>query len=308
MDDRLDTLSLFARVVETGSLTAAARDHGLSLPAASRRISALEARLGARLLLRSTRRTQPTEAGLAFHARVRAILADLAEAETAAVGLDAAPSGTLVVALPLLLGRTMLGPALFGFLERHPGVRIEARYADRFIAVAEEGVDVAVRIGRLPDSALVARRLAGFRRILVAAPSYLAARGAPVTPAQLPGHACLVFRAVGDAWRFADPAGGAELVARVSGPFETDTAEAVMEAAEAGLGIALVPSWQAARALSEGRLVRILAPFEQAETPIHALWPPARRLSAKVRAFVDHLAGFIAAHPCFQKLPSPPPT
>lgn len=302
MDDRLDTLSLFTRVVEAGSLTAAARERGLSLPAASRRITALEARLGARLLVRTTRRTQPTEAGMAFHARVRALLADLAEAEAAAAGLDSTPRGTLVVALPPLLGRTLLGPALFGFLERHPAVRIEARYADRFIAVAEEAIDVAVHIGRLPNSTLAARRLAGFRRILVAAPSYLAARGEPVTPAQLPGHACLVFRALGDTWRFTDPAGGVEIAAHVSGPFESDTPDAVMGAAEAGLGIALVPSWQAARAIGEGRLVRILAPFEQAETPIHALWPPERRMSAKVRAFVDHLAGFIAAHPCFRPL------
>jgi DNA-binding transcriptional LysR family regulator len=301
MDDRLDTLSLFARVVETASLTAAAREHGISLPAASRRITALETRLGARLLVRTTRRTTPTEAGLAFHARVRAVLAELGEAEATAAGLDAAPQGTLVVALPMLLGRQILGEALFQFLAAHPRVRIEARYADRFVAVAEEGVDVAVRVGPLPDSALLARRLAGFRRVLVAAPAYLAARGVPAHPAQLPGHACLVFGALGTTWRFAGPAGG-EAVVRVSGPFAADTADAVMQAAEAGLGVALVPSWQAARALAEGRLVRILDAFEPPETPIHALWPPARRMSAKVRAFVDHLAAFVAVHPCFRPL------
>jgi DNA-binding transcriptional LysR family regulator len=302
MDDRLDTLALFARVVETASLTAAAREHGLSLPAASRRITALEARLGARLLVRTTRRTTPTEAGLAFHARARAILAELAEAEAAAAGLDAAPQGTLLVALPLLLGRAVLGPALFGFLAAHPKVRIEARYADRLVAVAEEGFDVAVRVGALSDSALIARRLAGFRRVLVAAPAYLAARGVPAHPAQLPAHDCLVFGALGATWRFAEPASGSEAVVRVTGPFAADTADAVLEAAEAALGIALSPSWQVARALAEGRLVRILENFEPPETPIHALWPPARRSSAKVRAFVDHLASFVAAHPGFRPL------
>jgi DNA-binding transcriptional LysR family regulator len=229
----------------------------------------------------------------------------LAEAETEAAGQDASPRGTLVVALPLLLGRAMLGPALFGFITAHPLVRIEARYADRFVAVAEEGVDVAVRIGTLPDSTLVARRLAGFRRILVASPGYLAAHGTPARPADLPGHACLVFSALGETWRFADPAGGAEVAVRVGGPFAADAADSVLDAAEASLGIALVPSWHAARALGEGRLVQVLASFRQPETPIHALWPPARRMSAKVRAFVDHLAAFIASHPCFQQLPPP---
>jgi DNA-binding transcriptional LysR family regulator len=302
MDDRLDTLALFARVVETGSLTRAAREHGLSLPAASRRISGLEARLSARLLVRTTRRTQPTETGLAFHARVRAILSEIAEAETLAAGMDATPAGTLVVALPLLLGREMLGPAMFGFLAAHPKLRIEARYADRSVAVAEEGFDVAVRVGALADSALMARRLAVFRRILVAAPGYLAARGAPVDPAQLPAHSCLVFGAVGATWRFAGTAGRGEIAVEVSGPFAADAADAVLEAALAGLGIALVPSWQAARCLAEGSLVRILDRFEPPETPIHALWPPSRRMSAKVRAFVDHLAGFLAMHPCFRPL------
>jgi len=288
--DRLAAMATFAKVVEAGSLSAAARTLNISLAAVSRQLAALEERLGARLMNRTTRRLALTEGGRAYYERCRRILGDVDEAESALSQFHAEPAGRLAVSASVLFGQLFVGPLLPDFLARFPRVAVDLTLVDRFVNLLEEGFDVAIRIGALADSRLVARRLGDFRRVVCASPAYLRAHGAPREPKDLAQHACLTFSmlADADAWRFS--VGGREVAVPISGPLRSNNQRALIDAAMAGVGLFLAPSWLVREPVAAGRLAIVLAGFEPAPTPIQAVYPHARLLSAKVRAFVDYLA------------------
>lgn len=286
--DRLDEMRLFVAAVEAGSLAAAGRRLGHSPPAMTRMLAALEARLGVRLLDRSTRRLVPTEAGRRLAEQARRLLADYAEAMAEAAGEGTAPRGRLRVAAPLVFGRLHVAPLLAAFLADRPEVTAELQLADRNVDLLEEGIDVALRIGALRESGLVARRVGSVRRLVAASPTYLAARGMPAAPADLAGHDIVLFRsrATPPEWRFSGPGGG-EVVQRVRPRFAVNEARAAVAAAVAGHGIVSALSYQMAEELGRGALVRLLRDWETPALPVSLVFPSARLLPPRVRAFLD---------------------
>lgn len=287
--DKLAGMAAFAKVVETGGFSAAARILGLSKSAVSKLVSGLEDGLGARLLNRTTRRLGLTEVGAAFHQRVTRILAEVAEAEEAVARLHGEPRGTLRLNAPMSFGVLHVAPALSGFMSRHPALRVDMVLDDRVVDVVEEGFDVAVRIAHLPDSSLIARRLAPCRMALCATPEYWHRQGVPARPEDLRGHNCLLYSylATPDAWRFQGADG--PLSVRVSGSFAANNGEALRAAALEGLGVALVPTFIVGVDLRAGRLQAVLPEYSAADRFIHAVYPHNRHLSAKVRVFIDFL-------------------
>lgn len=281
---------VFARVADEGGISAAARRLGLSKSAVSKQLAALEDRLGARLLHRTTRRMSLTEAGAAFLEHCRRVVAEAEEAETAIGALQAEPRGVLRVNASVTFGTMHLAAIIPDFITRHPQVRIDLTLNDRMVDVIEEGYDVVLRIAKLADSSLVARKLAPGRRVLVAAPSYLDRRGRPQCLADLLDHDTLSYSylATGDEWRFDGPNG--EENVRVTGRLNANNGEVLLAAAIAGAGIAALPTFICGPSLRAGSLVRVLPDYENRSFAIHAVWPPGRHLSAKVRVFVDFLA------------------
>ncbi len=288
--DRLEDMSLFVRVVEAGSFTAAARHAGLSKSLVSRRIAALEDRLSARLLNRSTRRLSVTETGTAFYDRCRRILAEVAEAENFAACLDAEPRGTLRLAAPMSLGMRHLSPAIAAFMTEHAELTVELDLNDRIIDLASEGQDLAIRVGRLPDSSLIARKLAPCRYVVCASPAYIARHGEPQTPNDLVHHHLLIYsnRSMADQWRFVG--GDERLAARFTRRIVVNNGEVLSDAAEAGLGLAVLPTFIVGPALTRGGLQIVLAEHPLEEAGIFAVYLPNRHLSAKVRRIVEFLA------------------
>ena len=294
--DRFTNLLLFTRIVESGSLSAAAREAGLSQPTVSKQLAELEARLGAQLLQRTTRQSSLTEAGSAFYLRAKRILTELAEAETDAADLHGSPRGTLRVGAPVAFGRLHIMPTLPTFLRRYPGLVLDLAMSDRFTDLVEDGVDVVVRIGKLSDMSLIARHVGRSARVPVAAPAYLAARGEPQTPNDLLQHDCLVYTllATGNEWHFDGPS-GMEVV-RVQGPFRANNADAVRQAALAGLGIAVVPSWLIADDVAAGTLRSLMPNWTPTSVDVSVLYAPAPRVASKVRVFVDHIVDAFRAN------------
>jgi DNA-binding transcriptional LysR family regulator len=291
----------FATVAEQGSFTRAAVLLGRDATVLSRRITSLEGRLGLRLLQRTTRSVVVTEAGVAFLARVRTVLSGLAEAE-ASVSAQATgePKGTLRLALPATFARKWITPRLPEFLHAHPHIRIEASFSNRFVDLVGEGYDAAVRIGVLADSSLVARRIAGHRRILCAAPSYLARYGAPMAPEELVNHACLGFTGfvTHPNWHLTRAADQKRVSIRVDGPLVTDDSEALVQAAVQGVGITMSTDWLVGRELAQGYLVPILEAWSmEQEGGIYAVVPTNRLLPSKTRVFLDWLIE------CFDPVP-----
>lgn len=284
-------LEVFVRVVQAGSFSAAARELDLTPSAVSKQIARLEDRLGARLLNRTTRRLNATEVGSAFYERCARILADMAEAEQAVIDLHEAPRGQLRMSLPLSFGRLHIVPLIPDFLASYPEVRIDISFNDRLVDLIEEGMDLAVRVGELTDSSLIARRLAPNRRVVCGSPAYFARAGRPERPSELADHNCLVYtyRASRHDWRFRGPDGGEEAV-RVSGNLETNEAEALRAAVLGGVGIGLLPLWLVGHDLRAGRLEEVLPCYHAPDSAIYAVYPAGRHLSPKVRAFVDLLA------------------
>lgn len=295
--DRLGPIVAFVRVIETGSFTAAANALGVSKSQVSRSVRALEDRLGARLLHRTTRAVTPTEAGTGFYERCARILADLEEAEAAVAHLQAAPRGTLRVSVPMSFGVRYLSPLIAEFLASYPELRMEVQYSDRRVDLVDEGYDVAVRIGVLDDSSLIARRLGGTRLYVVGSPAYLERRGRPEAPTDLRGHDCLLFayQQTGSTWVFRE--GGEEIPVRVSGRLVASAGEGLAEAARAGLGLALLPDFLVADDLRSGRLVPLLQRWAEPGFTIWAVYPHSRHLAPKVRLFVDHLAARLGERP-----------
>lgn len=289
----LAELVAFVAVVETGSFTRAARRLERDATVVSRRVSALEERLGVRVLERSTRRVAPTEAGAALFTRARATLAELADAEADAVALASKePRGRLRLALPASFGRMWLAPLLPEFLAAHPGVSIEASYANRFVDLLDEGFDAAVRIGALVDSGLVVRKLADRARLLCAAPSYVARHGAPRAPRDLERHACLVFSGLASHpyWHLVK-GGRPRVTVRPEGPYVSDDAEALLSACVAGTGIMLAADWLVARLVASGALVHVLPEWTTEEKgAVHLVTPSRRLVPAKTKAFARWLS------------------
>lgn len=295
--NRISDVEIFVAIVADGSFTAAARRLGVSKSHVSRQIQALEDRLGARLLDRTTRTVRPTDAGSEFHARAVRIVAELDEAERAVRDLQSEPRGTLRIGAPVSFGLRYVAPAVADFMTRWPDLRVEVSYSDHRVDVIGDGFDVVVRIGPLTDSSLIVRRLARTRSHIVASPAYLERRGVPHTPEALSTHDCLRYahQVSGPTWALhgADES----RTVRVDGPLGADNGDALLIAARAGLGLAYMPDFFVAADLADGRLVTVLGDWTTRDIPIAALYPHNRHLSAKVRFFVDHLAQTLAARP-----------
>jgi DNA-binding transcriptional LysR family regulator len=285
--DRLDAMQAFVAVADLQGFAPAARKLGLSPSGVTRLIAALEDRLGARLLQRTTRKVALTDVGTRYLERVRRILADVEEAENSAEGERTRPSGRLVVSAPIGFGRLHVSPLMSDYLARYPEVTAELRLTDRMVNLVEDGVDLAVRIGHLPDSTLVARHVGEMRRMVVASKSYLAQRGEPDTPEAIATHDTIQFGAATAApeWRFVED--GREVRVVCTPRFTTNSADAAIQYAGQGGGLTRVLAYQAAEAIKAGRLRIVLEKFEQPAMPIHAVYPTSRLLSAKVRAFID---------------------
>jgi DNA-binding transcriptional LysR family regulator len=285
--DRIDAMQAFVAVADGQGFAPAARKLGLSPSAVTRLIAALEQRLGARLLQRTTRQVTLTDAGSRYLERARRILADVEEAEQAVEGERTRPGGRLVISAPVGFGRLHVSPVVSAYLKRFPEVGADLRLSDRMVNLVEDGVDLAVRIGHLPDSTLVARHVGEMRRIVVASKDYLKARGEPKRPAEIVAHQTIEFGAMTAAadWRFVE--NNTEIRVSPSPRFSSNSADAAIQHAEAGGGLTRVLAYQAAASLRAGRLKIVLARFEQPPLPIHIVYPTSRLLSAKVRTFID---------------------
>lgn len=285
--DRIDAMQAFVAVADRQSFASAARKLKLSPSAVTRLVAALEERLGTRLLQRTTRQVALTDGGVRYLERAKRILADVEEAERAAESERTQPSGRLVVSAPLGFGRLHVSPVMTAYLKRYPDVAGELRLEDRMVSLVEDGIDLAVRIGDLADSTLVARQVGTMRRITVASSAYLKARGEPKTPAALASHDAIRFGSTTGLadWRFTD--GGEEIRIGYTPRFSTNSSDAAIQYAEAGGGLTRVMAYQAAASLKAGKLKVVLQKFELPALPIHIVYPTSRLLSAKVRAFID---------------------
>ena len=288
--DRLAAMALLVAAVDGGSLSAAGRRLGMPLATVSRRITDLEAHLQTRLLNRSSRRLGLTDAGEDYLAACRRILETVDEAERAAAGEFRAPRGTLVVTAPIVFGRLHLLPLASQFLKAYPDVDLRLQLADRVVNLFDDHVDLALRIGALPDSSLIATRVATIRRVVCASPAYLRRRGVPTHPEQLSAHDCVAFesRTAAPHWRFR--ADNSDLLVPLRARLAVNTAEAAIDAAIAGVGITAVLSYQVATAIADGKLRRLLQKFEPAALPVSLVYAGGGRLPQKLRAFIDFVA------------------
>ena len=294
--DRLDEIAAFAAVADARSFTQGARRLGVSSAQISKLVARLEDRLGARLLNRTTRDVSLTDTGRAYLDRARGLLEDF-EALESSVREEDGPRGTLRISAPVAFGAKQLDPALLDFAEAYPEVALEVFYADRMVNLVDEGFDVGVRIGQLEDSSLIARKLAPVRLVTCASPAYLQAHGSPQTPAELAGHRTIIDLNARDPYVWGFGAGGECMETRVQGRLRFASAEACLEAAERGLGIARAPAFVAAERLRAGTLVPLLCGYEPETLHVHAVYPHARHLAPKVRALVDFLARRFAGEP-----------
>ncbi len=293
MNDRLRQLALFVRTVESGSFSKTAREFGLAQPSVSRAISALEQRLGVKLLIRTTRQVSATDAGEALLGRAREALIAIDEAESAARGADRL-SGVLRVALPPGYGARRVVPLLPAFFAQHPDLKIDLMMSDRYENLIAEGADLALRIGDLPDSSFVARKLESARRLFIAAPSYLARRGAPARLADLAGHDLIGGPTdTGEETWIARRDGQIERLP-VSPRVHSRSAAGVVACAVAGLGVASGSIWMCAEALASGKVVEILPNYVLDPVPAYVVFPAGRRPSQKARAFSDYLERAVA--------------
>lgn len=289
--DRIDALRLFISVAEFGSFTRAAEKEAITPGAASKQITALEARLQARLFERTTRSVRLTDAGVALLERVKPWLSEYDALEDGIAECEAAPAGLLRVSAPVDFGaRRLMGPVA-EFMAQWPAVEVRLSLADRMVDLVEEGFDVGVRIGNLPDSALIARQLAPACMVAVAAPTYLEAAGAPQVPADLAVHDVIIDRNKPAPQLFKFNRGEDEQEVRVTGRLTLNGASAAIEAAASGVGIACSPRWAAEDALADGRVVQILPEWEPEHRHLWAVFPSSRYMAHRVRLFVDFLAG-----------------
>ncbi|TCK19027.1 DNA-binding transcriptional LysR family regulator [Thiogranum longum] len=282
-------MSIFRRVVETGSFSAVARETRFSQPTVSKHIAALEERLGIRLLNRSTRQLNLTEAGREYYEHCVRVLDDLAEAEASVGRAKSQPTGTLRVSTPIAFGRLQILPHLWKFLAAYPDLKIDLLMDDHNVDLVKEGVDVVIRMGPMASSTLIAQKIGDCARVTVASPEYLATRGEPKKPADLKDHDCLVFTLLStrNEWHFNGHKGVEK--SYVNGRFSTNSPDAVREAVLAGMGIAVTPLWLIEGCVEQGRLKVILGDYKPTPMEVHAAYPDRRFVPGKVRYFIDHV-------------------
>ncbi len=298
--DHLETIRSFARVVQNGSFSAVAKELNTSQSTISKRIAALESRLGSQLLTRTSRKLTLTQAGSAFYERCEAILNDLDEAESLASSLQAGPKGVLRVSVPTVFGRLHVAPEVPRFLAEAPDIELDLQLNDRVVDLVGEGVDMAIRISDLADSAMVARRLGQSPRVLAATKKYIEKHGAPQDPRDLKTHSCLVYTllATQNIWHF--EADGKEHSIQVAGRFRSNNSEIVLSVALADAGIAAMPLWLVQPYIDSGDLVTVLDDFRPISIPIYALYPQQRFIPYKVRVFTEYLRTAFLKNPLIE--------
>lgn len=285
--ENISDLLVFTQAVKGGSLSAAGRELGISLAVASKRLQRLEEQLGVRLLNRSTRQLSLTDEGAEYYHYCVRILAELEEGEELVTRGSKEPKGNLKVTMPAAFGRLHIAPLVPEFLTRYPAIKLTLHLTDSIVDIIDQGYDLAVRIGDLKDSSLVAKSIGLDRRVVVATPSYLARYGAPRTPQDLAEHNALLF-AGKDHWNFTGP-NAEEVSVKVSGNLDTNNCDALREAIHADLGLALRPLWDVWQDLRDGRLVRLLPAYIPPTYPINAVYPSRRLMPKKTRVFIAHL-------------------
>ncbi len=290
--DRVFSLQLFIRVVETGSFSRAAEEFGITQPTATKALAATEKRLGARLLHRSTRGVTPTEVGQHYYERCLGIARDIDEAENVATLVQSEMGGTMRISTSVAFGRRVMVPLVLRYMRLHPKVVVDLSFDDRYVDLVEQGVDVALRMGRLADSALGARYLGINPWLMAAAPDYLKARGAPRKASDLLAHDCLIYSSVqGDArWSLTLP-GGKERSVPVKGQLRSNNLSAVLDATVAGMGLAILPWYVVGPSVASGRVQRVLADHGLPTQDLHAVFPSPKLVPAKVIQFIEWLAG-----------------
>lgn len=295
---------VFSKIVEAGSLSAAARELGVSTAVVSRTLAALEARLGVRLVNRTTRSLHLTDEGASYYETSQRILAEIDEADAAVTSRRIEPQGVLKVALPASFGHQHIAPLVPRFAQRYPKVELALSLSDRSINLIEEGFDLAVRIAELKDSSLAARKLAPNRRVVCASPAYLREHGEPKTPQDLTRHNCLVAsweHGFAMTWEYKSPTGKRGSV-RVTGRYACDNWEVLRDWAVAGLGVALKSTWDVRRQLEEGSLISLLPGYDfGTDVGIYAVYPHRRHLPAKTRVFIDFLAESFGPEPYWDR-------
>jgi DNA-binding transcriptional LysR family regulator len=285
--DRLQSMSILVIAAEAGSLSAAARRLGTPLTTVSRKVSELEAHLKTRLLNRSSRRLTLTDAGRSYVADCKRILEDVREAERAASGEYIVPKGDLIITAPIVFGRLHVLPVITAFLKAHPDIDIRIVLADRMVNLLEDHIDLAVRIGELPDSSLVATRVGAIRRVVCGSPAYFAARGTPKSPSELATHDCVTFEGLMSPHTWTFRMGKADMPVTIHSRLIVNTAEAAIDAAIAVVGITRVLSYQIANAMRAGALALALEEFEPPPWPVSLVYGGQRLLPLKLRAFLD---------------------
>ena len=293
--DRIDVMRLFTRVADGGSFSKAARTAGISQPTVSKLIAALEKRLGAQLLRRTSRGLTLTAAGQDYYEASLRVVEAMEDAESRIGKGEIAPSGLVRVAISAGFGRMYIIPRLPEFFAAYPDVEVEFDISQRHVNLVEEGLDLAIRLGHLTDSSLLARRIGSQGMTTVASPAYIARHGAPLTPDDLQGHACIsfVYRDAPRPWAFKGAAGkgaAGPIEVHPTGPMRCNDAENIREAVVQGLGIGHNANWLYARDIDDGALVPLLKDYAPDLSPINAVWPGSRRLPSKTRVFVDFLA------------------
>jgi len=299
--DRITGVQLFIRIVETGSFSKASVDLGVTQPTATKHVAAVEARLGARLLFRNTRGVSATEIGALYYEKCKTIQRELEEADNLASLLQSRIGGQLRISTSVAFGRRVLTPIVLTFMRQHPEITVDLSFDDRYANLVEQGIDVAIRMGRLADSSLGARYLAQNPWVLVASPAYLLAHAAPTTPAEVATHPCLIYSTVqGDErWHFTGvgAATGTALSASsgqahsvpVRGPLRTNNLSVLLEAARDGMGLAMLPWYVAHESVRDGKVTPLLTDFAQPAQEIHAVFPSPKLLPSKVSGFIGYL-------------------
>jgi DNA-binding transcriptional LysR family regulator len=288
--DRFDAMTVFLAVVEAGSLSAAGRRLGMPLATVSRKVSELETHLKARLLNRSTRRLELTDTGRAYADACKRILVEVGEAERAATGEYSAPKGELVITAPMVFGRLHVLPVVTEFLLAYPAVNVRLTLGDRIAQLLDEHLDLAVRIGTLPDSSFKATGVGWLRRVVCGSPAYLASHGVPRMPADMGMHDCITFDAVGSADQWVFRFEKSESAVPVHSRLVVNTAEAAVDAAKAGLGLTRLLSYQIDAARRAGDLAVVLEAFEPPPIPVSLVFNAQQRIPLKLRAFLDFAA------------------
>lgn len=283
--DTFGTMPVFVAVVESGGFSSAARKLGVSKSAVSKRITQLEDKLGVQLLYRTTRRLNLTEAGEHYFANAVKAMAYAREAEDSVTQLQATPQGRLRINIPMSFGRLHIAPLIPEFIELYPGVHVDMVMDDRIVDLVENGFDIAIRGGDLPDSTLIARKLAPIRNVLCASPAYIVQHRMPRTPADLAEHNCLLFSYSASEWSFSKQ--GEAKTVRVSGRYQVNNSEALREALLQGIGIARIPTFVVGLDIMEGRLVEVLSEYQMPTKMLYALFLKRQHLPAKVRVFID---------------------